>query len=305
MAATRYFIEKGIQYVEIDEYFKRELDRAGYGYINISKTPMGHRIVIYAVRLGMVIGKRGRNIRRLTQELEGRYGLESPQLEIKELTEAELHPEVAASRLVSQIQRGFHFRRAGYSLLRRISASGAPGVEISVSGKLTSQRSRRETFRVGFVAKSGEPARIHVKAAVVRCLMKQGVIGVRVRIMMPGVRLPDQPELLPNPFPEEEEKEEFEEIEDEEELVEEIEDEEELVEEIKDEEELVEEIEDEEELVEEIEDEEELVEEIKDEEPVEAESQEDAAAEPAEEKEPEAAEFLTEEELEETEPEEE
>ncbi|MHA2495890.1 MAG: 30S ribosomal protein S3, partial [Candidatus Hodarchaeales archaeon] len=222
MAATRYFIEKGIQYVEIDEYFKRELDRAGYGYINISKTPMGHRIVIYAVRLGMVIGKRGRNIRRLTQELEGRYGLESPQLEIKELTEAELHPEVAASRLVSQIQRGFHFRRAGYSLLRRISASGAPGVEISVSGKLTSQRSRRETFRVGFVAKSGEPARIHVKAAVVRCLMKQGVIGVRVRIMMPGVRLPDQPELLPNPFPEEEEKEEFEEIEDEEELVEEI-----------------------------------------------------------------------------------
>ncbi|MHA2270700.1 MAG: 30S ribosomal protein S3 [Candidatus Hodarchaeales archaeon] len=285
MAATRYFIEKGIQYVEIDEYFKRELDRAGYGYINISKTPMGHRIVIYAVRLGMVIGKRGRNIRRLTQELEGRYGLESPQLEIKELTEAELHPEVAASRLVSQIQRGFHFRRAGYSLLRRISASGAPGVEISVSGKLTSQRSRRETFRVGFVAKSGEPARIHVKAAVVRCLMKQGVIGVRVRIMMPGVRLPDQPELLPNPFPEEEEKEEFEEIEDEEELVEEIKDEEELVEEI--------------------EDEEELVEEIKDEEPVEAESQEDAAAEPAEEKEPEAAEFLTEEELEETEPEEE
>ncbi|MHA2231744.1 MAG: 30S ribosomal protein S3 [Candidatus Hodarchaeales archaeon] len=226
MAATRYFIEKGIQQVEIDEFFKRELDRAGYGFIDISKTPMGHRIVIYAVRLGMVIGKRGRNIRRLTQELEGRFGLESPQLEIKELTEAELYPGVAASRLVSQIQRGFHFRRAGYSLLRRISASGAPGVEISVSGKLSSQRSRRETFRNGFVAKSGDPARVHVRTAVVRCLMKQGVIGVRVRIMMPGVRLPDQAELLPNPFPEEAKEELEEELE--EELIEEIEEEVEL-----------------------------------------------------------------------------
>ncbi|MFQ5977710.1 MAG: 30S ribosomal protein S3 [Candidatus Heimdallarchaeota archaeon] len=226
MAATRYFIEKGIQQVEIDEFFKRELDRAGYGFIDISKTPMGHRIVIYAVRLGMVIGKRGRNIRRLTQELEGRFGLESPQLEIKELTEAELYPGVAASRLVSQIQRGFHFRRAGYSLLRRISASGAPGVEISVSGKLSSQRSRRETFRNGFVAKSGDPARVHVRTAVVRCLMKQGVIGVRVRIMMPGVRLPDQAELLPNPFPEEEKEELEEELE--EELIEEIEEDVEL-----------------------------------------------------------------------------
>jgi small subunit ribosomal protein S3 len=226
VAATRYFIEKGIQQVEIDEFFKRELDRAGYGFIDISKTPMGHRIVIYAVRLGMVIGKRGRNIRRLTQELEGRFGLESPQLEIKELTEAELYPGVAASRLVSQIQRGFHFRRAGYSLLRRISASGAPGVEISVSGKLSSQRSRRETFRNGFVAKSGDPARVHVRTAVVRCLMKQGVIGVRVRIMMPGVRLPDQAELLPNPFPEEAKEELEEELE--EELIEEIEEEVEL-----------------------------------------------------------------------------
>ena len=223
LAATRYFIDKGIQYVEIDEYFKRELDRAGYGYVDVAKTPMGHRIVIYAVRLGMVIGKRGRNIRRLTQELEGRFGLESPQLEIKELDNSDLHPEVAASRLVSQIQRGFHFRRAGYSLLRRISANGAPGVEISVSGKLSSQRSRRETFRSGFIAKSGEPARNYVRSAVVRCPMKQGVIGVRVRIMTPGIRLPDQAELLPNPFYEEpkEEEEEEEDIE----IVEEIEEE--------------------------------------------------------------------------------
>lgn len=238
MAATRYFIEKGIQQVEIDEYFKRELDRAGYGFIDISKTPMGHRIVIYAVRLGMVIGKRGRNIRRLTQELEGRFGLESPQLEIKELTDSELYPEVAASRLVSQIQRGFHFRRAGYSLLRRISASGAPGVEISVSGKLSSQRSRRETFRNGFVAKSGDPARMHVRTAVVRCLMKQGVIGVRVRIMMPGVRLPDQAELLPNPFPEETKEDLEEELE--EELIEEIEEGEPLEEELLEEDDTIE-----------------------------------------------------------------
>lgn len=179
--AAKYFVNNGLEYVKIDEYCKRELDRAGYGKIEIHKTPTGHRVVIHAIRLGMVIGKAGRSIKKLTMDFEDLFGLESPQLEVKELKNPELNSRVMASRLISQIERGFHFRRAGYSLLRRIMQSGARGCEISLKGKLTSQRARREVFRQGFVAKTGEPANAFVDEAVISTTLKQGVIEFKSR----------------------------------------------------------------------------------------------------------------------------
>ena len=84
MAAQKHFIDMNLQYVQVTEYLNRELKLAGQGKIEIHKTPMGHRVIIHAVRLGMVIGRRGRNVRKITDALEHKYGLETPQLEVKE-----------------------------------------------------------------------------------------------------------------------------------------------------------------------------------------------------------------------------
>lgn len=186
-------MNNGREYVNIDEYLTKELERAGYGLVELHKTPMGHRVIIHAMRLGMVIGKAGRNIKRLTADLEDIYGLESPQLEVRELENPDLVSRVQASKLLSQVERGFHFRRAGHSLIRRIMAAGARGVEIIISGKLSSQRSRSEAFRAGFVAKAGHPAQVFVDKYVGSTALKQGVIGVTVRIMSPDADLPDEP----------------------------------------------------------------------------------------------------------------
>ena len=134
-----------------------------------------------------------------------------------------------AGRLISQIQKGFHFRRAGYALVRRIMGAEARGCEITIKGKLTSQRARAEVFREGFVAKCGEPAKKYVDDTVMEVTMKQGVIGVHVKIMQPDAILPDDAELIPDVFgpPEEEEIEIVEEKEEEEEEIKEIEEKEE------------------------------------------------------------------------------
>ena len=200
MAAQKAFIDRNLQYVQVNEYLNRELKLAGQGQIEIHKTPMGHRVVIHAVRLGMVIGRRGRNIRKITEDLENIYRLETPQVEVKDLDDPRLNARVMAGRLISQIQKGFHFRRAGYALVRRIMSANARGCEISIKGKLTSQRARTEVFREGFVAKCGEPAEIFVDEAVMEVTMKQGVIGVHVKIMQPDAVLPDDAEILPNVF---------------------------------------------------------------------------------------------------------
>lgn len=203
MPVHRHFIEKNLNYVRVNEYLQQELKMAGHGKIEIHKTPMGHRVIIHAVRLGMVIGRRGRNIRKITTALEHDFGLETPQIEVRDLDNPRLNSKVMASRLISQIQKGFHFRRAGYSLVRRIMSSGARGCEIVIKGKLTSQRARSEVFRAGFVAKCGEPADKWVDEAVLEVTLKQGVIGVHIKIMQPDAELPDEAEVIEGVFPEE------------------------------------------------------------------------------------------------------
>lgn len=200
MAAQKNFITKNLQYVQVNEYLNDELKLAGQGKIEIHKTPMGHRVVIHAVRLGIVIGRRGRNVRKITDTLEHVYGLETPQLEVKDLENPRLNSRVMAGRLISQIQKGFHFRRAGYALVRRIMSANARGCEIIIKGKLTSQRARAEVFREGFVAKCGEPAKKYVDDTVMEVTLKQGVIGVHVRIMQPDAVLPDDADIIPNVF---------------------------------------------------------------------------------------------------------
>lgn len=223
MAARKELLNRNLQYVQVSEYLNDELKLAGQGKIEIHKTPMGHRVVIHAVRLGMVIGRRGRNVRKITEALEHVYGLETPQLEVKDLDNPRLNARVMAGRLISQIQKGFHFRRAGYALVRRIMAAEARGCEITIKGKLTSQRARAEVFREGFVAKCGEPAKRFVKEAVMEVTMKQGVIGVHLKIMQPDAVLPDDAVLVPDVFGEPEKEEEAaEEIEEEEEIIEQL-----------------------------------------------------------------------------------
>jgi small subunit ribosomal protein S3 len=195
MPAKDHFIERGIRKAEIDEYLANELKKAGYGKVDIQKTALGTRVVIHAARPGIVIGRRGRTVRDLTEALESKFGLENPQIEVNEIEKPELNARVMASRLASALERGIHFRRAAYSILRRVMGAGAKGVEITVSGKLTSQRARYQKFRDGFISKTGEPSVQFVDKAVAHALSKPGITGVQVKIMLPDSRLPDDIEI--------------------------------------------------------------------------------------------------------------
>ncbi|TFF88629.1 MAG: 30S ribosomal protein S3 [Promethearchaeota archaeon] len=191
MAAIEHFIQKKIEKTEIDEFLAKELKRAWYGKVEIQKTPLGTRIVVHAARPGIVIGRRGKNVKQLTKTMEEKFNLENPQIEVVEIEVPELNARVMAERLASRFERGTQYRRASYSILRRIKDAGAKGVEITVSGKLTSHRARYKKFRHGFVAKCGDPANLYVDEAVAYAILKKGVIGINVKIMK-------DPELLPN-----------------------------------------------------------------------------------------------------------
>ena len=190
-SAVRYFVKKSLKMADVDEYLMKVLKRAGYGGATITKTPLGTHIVIYATRPGMVIGRGGRFIKELVKELEEKFGIENPQIAVAEVEVPELNPYIMASRIASALERGIHYRRAGFWALHRIMEAGALGAEIVISGKLRSQRSRYEKFKAGYIPKCGEAAMKYLRKAVLHVQLKPGVYGIKVMIMPPEARFPD------------------------------------------------------------------------------------------------------------------
>ena len=191
MADEQQFIEDGLQRTQIDEFFAAELSRAGYGGMEVAKTPMGTQIVLKAEKPGMVIGKGGKNIRKITTELEERFDLDDPQIDVQEVDEPDLNAQIVADRLANALERGWYFRKAGHTTIDRIMDAGALGAEIVLSGKVTGARSRVEKFNRGYVKHNGEPAEEIVDSGVGTAVMKLGTIGVRVKIIPPNAELPD------------------------------------------------------------------------------------------------------------------
>ena len=63
------FVTEGLRRTRIDEYLEKELERAGYGGMDVQITPLGTMVIVYAERPGMVIGRGGKNVRTITQTL--------------------------------------------------------------------------------------------------------------------------------------------------------------------------------------------------------------------------------------------
>ena len=199
MSVTKYFVKDVSRRLEIDEHLALELKRAGYSHVELTKSPVGTRVVIYAAKPGMVIGRRGQSIRDLTKILEEKFHIENPQLSVANIDVPEQDPKVVASQVSQALQRGVHFRRAAYWAIQRVMESQALGVEITIRGKLTTERSRFEKFKAGYLPRVGDPVLKSVKTAVADVQLKQGLFGINVRILPPQANYIDKPIMLTPP----------------------------------------------------------------------------------------------------------
>ncbi|MHA1641494.1 MAG: 30S ribosomal protein S3 [Promethearchaeota archaeon] len=185
-------MENGIKLMQINEYLRSELVRAGFAGVELQRTPLGVRITLKTSRPGLVIGKGGKRIQEITDVLQERFGLEMPQIEVEEVPNPDLDAQIMAERLAYSLDRGRHYRRAGYYILRKVMEAGAKGVEIRISGKVTSQRARTQIFRAGTMSKSGQPAQEGIDKGVAQCVQKSGVLGIIVKIMKADTKMGDE-----------------------------------------------------------------------------------------------------------------
>lgn len=192
MAGERKFVNDNVKRALLREYLMKEVNRAGYGGAEIQRTPMGTRVTLKTERPGLVIGRKGGSIKALTDAIEFDFGFDKPQVEVVEVENPNLSAQIMAEKLASALERGWHFRRAGHSTVRRIMDNGARGCQVIISGKLTGQRHRTEKFKEGHIKFCGEPKLQWMEEGYTPAKLKAGVIGVKVQIMHPQARLPDE-----------------------------------------------------------------------------------------------------------------
>lgn len=191
MNAAKNVMASNYKNMELDEYLKETLRETGYGGVDIQKTPIGTRITLYVTRPGLVIGRKGSGIKDLTSKLEQRFGLNNPQISVMEIEVPELNPQIMANRIAQLVERGTAFRRASMWTINTVMGAGAMGVEITIAGKLRSERAHFEKHSSGVIPKSGNAADKIVKLGITDVLTKMGLMGIQLRIALKNEVPPD------------------------------------------------------------------------------------------------------------------
>ena len=166
----------------LNDYLRKEIKEAGFSRVEISKTPVGTKITLYVTRPGIVIGRKGGNIKSLTDKLESDFGLKNPQIAVEEVSNPDLSPSVMCNRMAVHIERGIAFRRATMWTIQQIMDNNAMGVQITISGKLRGDRSAFEKHSAGILPRAGHHAKIIVNEDIVHVKTPMGLIGIRIRI---------------------------------------------------------------------------------------------------------------------------
>jgi len=183
MLTKKFFIDHALKRLEIDKFIKKYLANESYSNVELERTPLGIKIIIYTDEPGRIIGSGGRKINELTDMLKAKFKLENPQIDVKTVSNPYLDARLVAKKIVFALEKGYNYKKVGNVVLEKIMKSGAVGAEIIISGKLGGSKARTAKFISGYIQHSGKPAEDLVDSAFEEAMTKPGKIGVKVRIM--------------------------------------------------------------------------------------------------------------------------
>jgi small subunit ribosomal protein S3 len=184
MSVEKLFVKEGIKESEVEEYLKKKFERSGYSHTEIARTPLGIRVIVYAQNPELVIGRSGRRINEITENIKEKFGFENPLIDVREIDNPFLDSHIVARRIAKALEKGINYKKAANYYLMKVMEAGAVGIAIELGGKLAGvSRSRRQKFKQGFVAHSGDYAEKLVDYAYTQAILKPGIIGIKVKIM--------------------------------------------------------------------------------------------------------------------------
>jgi small subunit ribosomal protein S3 len=164
---------------DIRRYLGSRLDKARVSRIEILRKPQEVEVVIWTARPGQVIGSKGSNIDRITNELKVLVGGKTVRTKVQEIRKDRCDAVLVADKVARQIEGRVSVRRAMRMAIRDAMTDGAEGVKISCAGRLGgAEMSRVNTYHEGRVPLHTLRADIDF-ARDVACTT-YGTIGVKV-----------------------------------------------------------------------------------------------------------------------------
>jgi len=193
MIEKKIISEKLVQY-KVADFIQKNSPDVAIKSVSFEKNPTGERITINTSTPGLVIGRQGSNIKKLTDQLRSEFKFENPQIKIGEVKEAYLSAPIVAKMIANDLTKfgSQKFKLSGFKSLTRIMDSGAMGCEIKISGKLPSSRAKSWRFHKGYLKKTGYVSDFLVDKGQESVTLKTGVVGIKVQIMLPNTPLPDK-----------------------------------------------------------------------------------------------------------------
>jgi len=194
----RKFIAEKVKEFQVHEYVGEFLENVGYSKTKLVKTPLGEKVIVFASRPGLIVGRKGANIKQLTKSIKGKFNLENPELEIADVQSPSLDADIIAEKIVSYLERfgTQKFKAIGHKIMIEVMGAGALGIEIKISGKVPSSRAKTWRFYQGYLKKSGDVSVSQVRRSHKQAKLKTGVVGIRISIMTPDIKLPDDISVL-------------------------------------------------------------------------------------------------------------
>jgi len=177
----------------IKEYIKNFIGKGKVSKVKIEYTPVGEKIIISTHKPGLVIGRGGEKISKMTDVLKNQFKLENLHIEIDEVKQPEFDAQIIADEIALSLEKlgPLRFKVTAYRALEKIMKAGAQGAEIRLSGKLPSARARTWRFAQGYLKKTGESANV-VDRAQSKAETKPGTVGIKVSILSPYAVLKDK-----------------------------------------------------------------------------------------------------------------
>ncbi|MCX6156355.1 MAG: 30S ribosomal protein S3 [Ignavibacteriota bacterium] len=174
------FAQKLKEDSQIRNYLKKRLEKAGVAKVYIERTLKKITLTISTSRPGFVIGKSGKEITQLEEEIK-KITSKEVKINVEEIKKPELNAHLVAENIAGQIANRVSFRRAMKGAITASMRMGAEGIKVMCGGRLGgAEIARSEQYKEGRVPL--QTLRADIDYASVTSHTIYGAIGVKVWI---------------------------------------------------------------------------------------------------------------------------
>ena len=177
-ASKQEFSDLLVEDFKIRKFVKSKYSYAGIPKVEIERTRDAVKVILFTARPGVIIGRKGSEVERITEELQTLTGRRI-EIKIEELSHPEIDAQLISEDIAEQLRKRTSFRRTMKRALEQTMDHGARGIKVQLSGRLGgAEMSRTESAMLGSIPLS--TLRAKVDYGFTEAKTAQGHIGVKV-----------------------------------------------------------------------------------------------------------------------------